>query len=101
MLCFLGKGENLQKSAKISENLRLDSVCPLRFVPLSAPRPTVSPAQGLEGRSGVQGDFGKSQNIQWSNILPLGLSPQVSLLKDALTLLGAWALQHGCLGRRL
>ena len=37
MLCFLGKGENLQKSAKISEILRLGSVCPLRFVPLSAP----------------------------------------------------------------
>ena len=37
MLCFLGKGENLQKSAKICENLRLGSVCPLRFVPLSAP----------------------------------------------------------------
>ena len=34
MLCFLGEGENLQKSAK---NLRLGSVCPLRFVPLSAP----------------------------------------------------------------
>ena len=37
MLCFLGKCENQQKSAKISENLRLGSVCPLRFVPLSAP----------------------------------------------------------------
>ena len=37
MLCFPGKGENLQKSAKICENLRLGSVCPLRFVPLSAP----------------------------------------------------------------
>ena len=37
MLRFLGRGENLQKSVKISENLRLGSVCPLRFVPLSAP----------------------------------------------------------------
>ena len=37
MLCFSGKGENLQKSAKICENLRSGSVCPLRFVPLSAP----------------------------------------------------------------
>ena len=34
MLCFLGKGENLQKSAKICENLRLGSVCPLRVRPL-------------------------------------------------------------------
>ena len=34
---FLRKGENLQESAKICENLRLGSVCPLRFVPLSAP----------------------------------------------------------------
>ena len=34
---FSSKGENLQKSATISENLRLGSVCPLRFVPLSAP----------------------------------------------------------------
>ena len=41
MLCFPGKDENLQKSAKICENLRksakMRSVCPLRFVPLSAP----------------------------------------------------------------
>ena len=38
MLCFLGKGENLQESARISEYLRWGSVCPPRFVPLSAPR---------------------------------------------------------------
>ena len=38
MLRFLGKGENLQKSAKICENLRLGSVCPLRFVPLRLER---------------------------------------------------------------
>ena len=37
MLRFLGEGENLQKSAKICENLRLGSVSPLSFVPLSAP----------------------------------------------------------------
>ena len=37
MLCFLRKGENLQTSAKISEKLRLGSVCPLSFVPLRAP----------------------------------------------------------------
>ena len=37
MLCFLRKGENLQESAKISEKLRLGSVCPFRFVPLRAP----------------------------------------------------------------
>ena len=35
---FLGKSESLQKSARICENLRLGSVCPLRFVPLSALR---------------------------------------------------------------
>ena len=29
MLRFLGNGENLQESAKIWENLRLGSVCPL------------------------------------------------------------------------
>ena len=37
MLRFQGKGENLQEAAKISENPRLGSVCPLRFVPWSAP----------------------------------------------------------------
>ena len=34
MLRLLGKGENLQESARICENLRFGSVCPLRFVPL-------------------------------------------------------------------
>ena len=33
----LGKGKNLRKSARICESLRLGSVCPLRFVPLSVP----------------------------------------------------------------
>ena len=42
MLCFLRKGENLQESAKICENLRLGSVGPLRFVPLCAPWSSVS-----------------------------------------------------------
>ena len=45
MLCFLGKGENQRKSARICENLRLGSVCPLRFVPLSAPTTTRSSKQ--------------------------------------------------------
>ena len=40
MLCFPGKGENLREnlreSARICEYLRLGSVCPLRFAPLSA-----------------------------------------------------------------
>ena len=35
--CFPGKGDNRRKSARICENLRLGSVCPLRFVPFSAP----------------------------------------------------------------
>ena len=37
MLRFPGKGKNQRKCARICENLRLGSVCPLRFVPLSAP----------------------------------------------------------------
>ena len=37
MLGFLREDENLQKSVEISGNLRLGSVCPLSFVPLSAP----------------------------------------------------------------
>ena len=32
MLCFPGEGENQRESARICENLRLGSVCPLRFV---------------------------------------------------------------------
>ena len=46
MLCLPGKGENQRKSARISENLRLGSVCPLRSVLLSAPL-TLGPRKNL------------------------------------------------------
>ena len=42
---FSSKGENQRKSARICENPRLGSVCPLRFVLLSA-------AQSLTGLAG-------------------------------------------------
>ena len=48
MLRFPGKGENQRKSARICENLRLGSVCPLRFVPLSAPFSEPSRQQSRE-----------------------------------------------------
>ena len=37
MLSFLGKGENQPELVKIGDDLCLGSVCPFRFVPLSAP----------------------------------------------------------------
>ena len=73
MLCFLGEGENLQKSAEICENLRLGSVCPLGFVPLGAPWSFAGKKQGQTFRPKNSGPkFGRPKFVSQNPSLNSG-----------------------------
>ena len=59
MLCFQGKGENLQTSAQICENLYLGAVCPLKCVPSNLSpqkRPDFRAISGIWGVKGLVPD---------------------------------------------